>query len=69
MFTSWNKEWKRMNENKTHIYLAKCNLVMRIKCVSPTQFKNKEWESHSHEGVENENEGMWMKYMFTFVSL
>ena len=40
------------NENETHIYLEKYNLRMRIKCVDPTQFENKEWgvgnvDSHS----------------------
>ena len=57
------------NGNKTHVYLAKCNLGMRIKCVGPIQFENKEYESYSHWGVGNENEGMRMKYMFPFVSL
>ena len=42
---------------------------MGIKYVGPTQFRNKEWESHSHKGVGNENEGMIIEYMFTFVSL
>ncbi|KAK9193493.1 hypothetical protein WN944_004190 [Citrus x changshan-huyou] len=55
-----------MNETETHVYLTKCNLGMRIKCMGPTQFENKEWESHSHVGVENENEIMRMEYMFTF---
>ena len=36
------------NENETHVYLARCNLGIRIKCMGPTQFGNKEWESHSH---------------------
>ena len=59
------------NVNETHVYLAKYNLRMGIKCVGPTQFGNNEWESHSHGGVgnENEGEGMRMKYVFTFVSL
>ena len=30
------------NENETYVYLAKCNLGMRIKCVSLPQFRNKE---------------------------
>ena len=30
------------NGNETHIYLAKCNLGMIIKCVGLTQFGNKE---------------------------
>ena len=30
------------NENETYIYFAKFNLGMRIKCVGPTQFGNKE---------------------------
>ena len=36
------------NENETYVYLEKYNLEMKIKCVGPTQFGNKEWESHSH---------------------
>ena len=39
------------NENEIHAYLVKCNLRMRIKCVSPTHFGNKKWESHSHGGL------------------
>ena len=61
-----NEKWR--NENKIHVYLAKYNLWMRIKCVDSTQFENKEWESHFHGGVGNENEEMRMLYMFIFVS-
>ena len=57
------------NGNEIHVYLAKCNWGMRMKCVGLTQFGNKECESHSHGGVGNENEGIEMEYMFTFVSL
>ena len=39
------------NENETYVYLTKCNLWMRIKYVSLTQFGNNEWESHSHGGL------------------
>ena len=30
------------NVNEAHVYLAKCNLGMRIKCVATTQFGNKD---------------------------
>ena len=33
---------------KPHVYLAKCNLRLRIKCVGFTKFENKEWEFHFH---------------------
>ena len=68
MFTCGFGEWEWRNENETYVYLAKCNLGMRIKYVGPTQFENKEWESHFHGGVGNENVGMRMKHIFTFLS-
>ena len=40
------------NGNETHVCSAKYNLVMEKKCVGPTLFGNKEWESHSHGGWE-----------------
>ena len=39
------------NENEIRVYLAKCNLGMRIKYASLTQIGNKEYESHSYEGL------------------
>ena len=56
------------NGNETYVYLTKCNLGMRIKCMGSTQFENKKWESHSHGEVEDENMGMGMKHKFTFLS-
>ena len=37
------------NGNETYVYLVKCNLGIEIKCVSSTQFENKECESLYHE--------------------
>ena len=68
MFISWNGKCEWKNGNETHVYVAKYNLGMGIKCVGPTQFGNKKWESNSHEGWDK-NEEMGMEYMFTFISL